>query len=218
MAKTVTRSLGYDQATSFANPFSTGDDFISPSLNDFKIVSLPGIELPADVQGKTGYQLLSIEALQILIQEKSRDLGVALPPDFDLRLFEELSISSIGKDKRLYFEVASAYGRRLGYLLIALKEGDPPNRAARPVWQTRHWEYWRNIDRIWVGALSVANWERWLFNRLRSCWYNQVSGMWRSIDPHLAAGCLFTARPGFYLKICILRLYLILARRWLSVP
>ena len=48
--------------------------------------------------------------------------------------------------------VARRYARRLGYLLLTLKRGDPVNRAARPEWDDTYWAHWAGIRRVWLGG------------------------------------------------------------------
>lgn len=134
------------------NPFFN-PNFISPSLNRVSIVELPGIVLPDEIQGKSGYELLSAAALAARIRARAAVLG--LPPDTPdlLRRFDACFSSQAHSISE---EIAVDYGRSLGYLLLTLKRGDPANRAARPEWDGRHWAFWAGINTVWVGGGLVA--------------------------------------------------------------
>ncbi|MCB9418311.1 MAG: ROK family protein [Ardenticatenaceae bacterium] len=140
------------------NPFQSATPFVSPSLNRVRIAALPGIDLPVEVEGKTGYDLLSAVALAARIQARANELG--LPPDapdllrrFDgcfTELAEPVEACTISE------EIAREYGRSLAYLLLTLKRGDPANRAARKEWDDRHWSFWAGINTVWVGGGLVS--------------------------------------------------------------
>jgi hypothetical protein len=132
------------------NPFRPRPDFISPSLNQARLVELPGVALPPEVQGKRGYDLLSAAALREMIWPQAAALGLEpndpnLLPRFNGRLTSPIAQT-----------IASDYGRRLGWLLLCLKRGDPANRAARPDWGAAQWAFWAGIRRVWLGGGLVC--------------------------------------------------------------
>lgn len=126
------------------------------SLNRLRIVDLPGLDLPADVQGKTGYDLFSTHALCALIRAHAQELRLppagladerALPVQFDA------CFSSPDETARQTAQaIAETFSRRLGYLLWALKRGDAINRAARPDWDDSYWAHWGAVRHIVVAG------------------------------------------------------------------
>lgn len=51
--------------------------------------------------------------------------------------------------------IARKFGNRLGMFLLLLKTGLPENRAIREDWDDEHWEYWANIETIFlVGGIA----------------------------------------------------------------
>ena len=132
------------------NPFRPKADFISPSLNRARLVELPGVALPPEVQGQIGYDLLSAAALRQMIRPHAAEFGLN-PDDPDLLpRFDRCLTSPIAQT------IATDYGRRLGWLLLCLKRGDPANRAARPDWGAAHWDFWAGIRRVWLGGGLVC--------------------------------------------------------------
>ena len=132
------------------------EDFISPSLNRVLIVALPGGGLPDEVQDKSGYELLSAAALMVRVQARAAALGLSPDASDLLRQFDGCFTAVSPTIRLISEEIAEAYGRFLGYLLLTLKRGDPANRAARPAWDARHWSFWAGINTIWVGGGLVA--------------------------------------------------------------
>lgn len=124
------------------------------SLNRAHIMALPGIAVDDGVLGKRGYELLSAEALRRDIAALAPRLGLdpAAPA-----LLHQFDASFENPETRPYaLQVARRYGRRLGYLLLMLRRGDAPNRAARPAWSDEHWSYWQTVNRIYVGGGLIA--------------------------------------------------------------
>ena len=134
------------------NPFFDERPYVSPSLNMAKIVALPGVELPNEVRGKTGYKMFSSEQLipRILKQFPALAQAVDVPRAFD----DFLTPDHPQYDRAML--MAEEYGRNLGYLLLMLKRGDPVNRAARAGWADRHWVHWGRINTVWVGGGLMA--------------------------------------------------------------
>jgi hypothetical protein len=93
------------------NPFFV-PNFISPSLNRVRIMALPGVGLPDEVQGKSGYELLSAAALRARVRARAAELG--LPPDApDLLRRFDACFTTCTERGRLpsVVEVAVDYGR-----------------------------------------------------------------------------------------------------------
>jgi hypothetical protein len=136
-----------------ANPFLQGDSSIR-SLNRARVVSLPGPGVDSDVIGKTGYELLSAHAVRQELASHAAALHLdGNRPDlfvqFD-RCFYNPATQGLAR------EIAHAYGRRLGFFLLMLKRADPENRAARPEWDARHWQFWQRIGEIVLGGGMIA--------------------------------------------------------------
>jgi hypothetical protein len=135
------------------NPFLQGDSSLR-SLNRARIAALPGVAVEAGIIGKTGYELVSAQALR---QEVAR-WATALKLDEtapDLLAQFEPCLAHPGT-QALARQIAHAYGRKLGFLLLMLKRGDPENRAARPEWSADHWQFWQTITTIIVGGGRLA--------------------------------------------------------------
>ncbi len=150
--------------SSMCNPFQSVIPFVSPSLNRVRIVALPGITLPEDAVGKTGYELLSARRLASQVQRHAAALRLdPNQPDL-LRAFNDCFTACPGpveaavspQIRSISEEIAVDYGRSLGYLLLTLKRGDPANRAARKDWDGRHWSFWAGINTVWVGGGLVS--------------------------------------------------------------
>jgi hypothetical protein len=128
------------------------------SLNRVRIVDLPGLAVDADVEGRTGYELVSQAALAALVREQADALH--LDPSLEdslLRLaFEGCLVSGNPSVWAVAEQIARRMGRNLGYVLLALQRGDATNRAARTEWDDSYWEYWAAIRRVWLGGGLVS--------------------------------------------------------------
>ena len=135
------------------NPFAAEEiGWISPSLNRLRIVELPGIELPEQVQGKLAFDLLSSDAVKSMIRPFTDELGLT---SANVNLITGLDrCFSVGppEARARARALARQYGRNLGYVLLALKRGDAANRNARAEWSDEHWEFWGTINSILVGG------------------------------------------------------------------
>ncbi len=128
------------------------------SLNRVRIVDLPGLEIPADVKGKTAYELVSAAALTELIRRHATALKLA--PSLSgssLRLAFDACLEADQTDVRAAAtEIAHTVGRNMGYVLLALKRGENANRRARPEWGSTHWDRWAKTERVWLGGGLVS--------------------------------------------------------------
>jgi hypothetical protein len=139
------------------NPFSDEKrPFVSPSLNRARIVDLPGMDLPAAVKGKTGFELLSAVALSHRLRREVDALHLPLDTTDWPRAFARCFSADSPEVRAVAEGIACEYGRHVGYLLLRLKRGDKINRDARPDWEPSHWAYWRAIDTIWLGGGLVS--------------------------------------------------------------
>lgn len=133
----------------WTHPFLEQRPYIRPSLNRARIVDLPGIHLPEEVRGKTGYRLLGSHYLRQRILLVFPELAQA--PD----LFRAFGRYLLEKDMRA-LAIGEQYGRSLGYLLLMLKRGDAINRVVRRDWHDVHWDFWAGISTIWLGGGLMA--------------------------------------------------------------
>jgi hypothetical protein len=140
------------------NPFDAAPAgrFVTPSLNQTRIVAAPGLAIPPDLLGRSGYDLLSAAALTGMARAAAPALG--LDPDApDLLMAFDACLTAVSPTTRGAAQaLAHAYGQRLGLLLTLLKRGDPASRAARPDWQEAHWVFWRSRRVIWLGGGLLA--------------------------------------------------------------
>lgn len=135
------------------NPFLSGDSSIR-SLNRARIVTLPGVTVEAGIIGQTGYDLVSAQALRQEVARWAAPLNLdETAPDL-LVQFEHYFADP--DTQALARQIAHAYGRKLGFLLLMLKRGDPENRAARPEWNEAHWQFWQSITTIIIGGGRLA--------------------------------------------------------------
>lgn len=125
------------------------------SLNRVIFLPLPDVAPEPDDAGKSAYELLSSAAIVALVRAATEAAGcdVIATSDAELlrlcdRWFEEddPTLRSLAKT------LAEHLGRRLGYLVLTLKRGAPPNRVARPEWDDSYWAYWSCIERVWIGG------------------------------------------------------------------
>lgn len=135
------------------NPFLRGDSSIR-SLNRARIAALPGLTVDESIIGKTGYEFVSAQALRQEVACWATELNLnRTAPDL---LAEFESCFAHPGTQALARQIACAYGRKLGFLFLMLKRGDPENRAARPEWGEAHWQFWQTITTIILGGGRLA--------------------------------------------------------------
>lgn len=135
------------------NSFLGGDSRIR-SLNRARIAALPGLEVEPGIIGKTGWDLVSAQALRQEVVHWAAALKLDENHPELLRQFEGCFYQP--ETASLARQIAQAYGRKLGFLLLMLKRADPENRAARPEWGAAHWQFWQGITSIIVGGGMLA--------------------------------------------------------------
>jgi hypothetical protein len=128
------------------------------SLNRVHLAGLPGVRLEeGDIIGKTGFELLSADALSRYIQASADRLLLinASPAELPFKL-NAYFVSTNPAIRETAEAVAQRYGHYLGYLIAVLKRGDPINREARPEWDDSYWQHWAGIRQVKLGGGIVS--------------------------------------------------------------
>ena len=137
------------------NPFWR-EPIAIPSMNRVRIVDLPGLDLPESCRGRLAYHLLSKKNLKDMVLAQREVLQ--LRPDVPdlLRTFDGCFTAVSTPIRTTAEQIAQEYGRYIAYLLLTLKRGDAVNRAARPDWRDVHWDFWGQIELVYVGGGLLA--------------------------------------------------------------
>jgi hypothetical protein len=126
------------------------------SLNRVRIVDLPSLALDPAVRGRTGYELLSAQALAAVIRPLAPALALTAEEQSDdtllLPAFDRRLCSRDPAVRAIAHNLAHRFGRSLGYLLLTLRRGDLVNRQARGEWDDTYWSHWAGIRAIWLGG------------------------------------------------------------------
>lgn len=139
-----------------SNPFTNPDSFVSPSMNQVRLVDLPGLQVPLAWQNKSGYQLLGKPVLEAQIRQKTVVLHLNPESPDLIRQFDTCFESQDEWVRETAVAIAQEYGRKLAYHQLVLKRGDVINRVVRPAWQDEHWAHWAQIERVWLGGGLMA--------------------------------------------------------------
>lgn len=142
------------------NPFISKTDHNSEyltancSLNKVKFAKLPLYGIEDDIEGKSMKELFGAAIIMEEIERNADALGI------DLSKYQKTDLPKIldhkiDEENKEALRIARKYGNRLGMFLLLLKTGLPENRAAREDWDDEHWEYWANIETIFlVGGIA----------------------------------------------------------------
>ena len=137
-------------------PFFTQKPYAIPSLNRVRIVDLPGLDLPELCKGKLAFHLLSSENLRNMVLAHNDVLQLDVNAPDLLRVFDGCFTAVSTPIRTTAEQIAWEYGRFLATLLLTLKRGDAINREARPDWGDIHWEFWAQIEQVYVGGGLLA--------------------------------------------------------------
>ena len=147
------------------------------SLNRVRVMDLPGRALEDEVKGQFAFDLLSTGALVDLMRRDAARLGLTTGDLADGSQASHLLDRAFAADdptiRAAADAVAARYGRRLAYLILTLKRGDPVNRQARADWDDSYWEQWAGVEQIWLGGGLAsgqlgARFQHWAAEYLRA--------------------------------------------------
>lgn len=138
-----------------------GADYLtsSCSVNRIRLVKLPVYGVDDEIEGLTVKEFfnakLVIAAVKAHADELHIDLSSCHEKKLPRRLAQKAADETDESGAALARKMMMRFGDRLGLLLLALKLGEPENRAAREDWTDAHWEYWAQVrDIILVGGLA----------------------------------------------------------------
>ena len=124
------------------------------SLNKVRFAKLPLSGIADDMIGKQMSELFGagIISNEIACNADALEIDLEKYPRADLPKILDEKLDE-GKEEAL--RIARKFGNRLGMLLLVLKTGLPENRAVREDWKEQHWEYWANVETIFlVGGIA----------------------------------------------------------------
>ena len=124
------------------------------SLNKVRFAKLPLYGIEDDMEGKQMSELFGAGIISDEIERNAAPLGIDLAQCQRADL-PKLLDQKIDEGNEEALRIARKFGNRLGMFLLLLKTGLPENRAIREDWQDEHWEYWANIETIYlVGGIA----------------------------------------------------------------
>lgn len=127
-------------------PFDPAFPPTSNSLNRFKIWELAGF--PPEKVGWAFYDLVSSHALSTAIVAHAEALAIDPAADeLHAMYFHRLDA---GDDAAV--AIAQQMGRYFGFMLAALKRGDALNRQKNAEKDAAYWDYWSQVDRVFLGG------------------------------------------------------------------
>ena len=147
------------------NPFISVDEISgaqylteSCSLNRVVLSKLPVEGIEDGLAGLTADKIFSTPSLIEEIIKNADALGIDVESAQRMKLpflLEDRLVSGNAENAAVAREIVKKFGYRLGMIFLALKKGEPENRAARPDWTDAHWAYWAQIKTvILVGGLT----------------------------------------------------------------
>ena len=127
------------------------------SLNKVRFAKLPVSGIADEMEGKQMKELFGAGIIMDEIEHNAIALGI------DLLKYQRTELPKI-LDKKIdegneeALRIARKFGNRLGMFLLVLKTGLPENRAVREDWGDEHWQYWANVDTIFlVGGIASGS-------------------------------------------------------------
>ena len=149
------------------NPFLTnGYLYAYASLNKLVIEKIPETFEEKDIRGKSAQEIFSSKVFIQTIKNNLKELKIETEylEDAQLPYYFELALESFDSEvKNHAISLINLLGRRLGLILLTLKQGDEINRVKREDWEAEHWEYWQQIETIiLVGGLANETYGKYL--------------------------------------------------------
>ena len=124
------------------------------SLNKVRLAKLPLYGIEDEMEGKQMSELFGAGLIMDEIEQNATALGI------DISKYQRTDLPKI-LDQKIEegnaeaLRIARKFGNRLGMFLLVLKTGLPENRAVREDWGAEHWEYWANVETIFlVGGIA----------------------------------------------------------------
>lgn len=182
------------------NPFLAGAAFLSPSLNRVRVLDFPGNQFPNHLRGLSGFDLLSSSSLRAMVNARAGELSLQADVPNLLRTFDACFNAPSMPVRSAAQQIAKAYGRRLGLLLLTLKRADPANRHAHPSWGLQQWRFWQKITTIHIGGgllsgamgpIAIASAQ----GSLRSCGFDKMNVKLSPLASYLPLAGLARAAP-----------------------
>ncbi|MBZ0290407.1 MAG: hypothetical protein K8I30_22470, partial [Anaerolineae bacterium] len=109
-----------------------------PTTNSLNRLRLEAAMLPDAMRGKVGYELVSTQAVNALIQPHTGDVAV---------FYEQAACEAAWA-----VEIAQTLGTRLGCVLLALAYNDAQTRQANPEKPAGFWTHWSGMQTIYLGG------------------------------------------------------------------
>ena len=133
------------------------------SLNKVILAKLPLYGIEDSMEGKSMSELFGAGIIIDEIKNCADALGINLS-DYKTMDLPKILDEKIDEGNEEAIRIARKYGSRLGMFFLVLKTGLYENRAAREDWDDEHWEYWANIDTVYLaGGLAAGRMGEYMF-------------------------------------------------------
>lgn len=124
------------------------------SLNKVRFAKLPLYGIEDDMEGKRMSELFGAGIITDEIERSADALGIKLS-QYQRTDLPKILDKKIDEGNEEALRIARKFGNRLGMFLLLLRTGLPENRAVREDWNEEHWEYWANVETIYlVGGIA----------------------------------------------------------------
>ncbi len=141
--------------------YPNGSEYLTSvcSVNRIRLAKLPVYGVDDEIEGRTVKEFFSAKLVIEAVKNNAGGLHIALEGVNEKKLPFLLARKAADDSDKEGSDLARLmimrFGDRLGLLLLALRLGEPENRAARADWDAAHWEYWAKVeDIILVGGLA----------------------------------------------------------------
>jgi hypothetical protein len=161
----------------------------SASLNRLRVEG-DGKKIPAEIAGKTGFELCSARALAAMIRRSAPALelqGNIGAEDHELiRRFDNCFAADAPRVRDAAQEVARELARNMAFIVLAAKRRIAAENLDE--WERGYWAHWQMISTVVFGGGIMAG-------NLGSTFSKTVSEQWNNFDFH-AVKFLTDPRPG----------------------